>query len=285
MMHSSSYVRLGTVIFLTAATLLAGSQRASATLLTDPNDPRDWQGATVETFRVAFGFATRQDVINAQILDDGTFTDPSGLTFGNYIGPTNIGASGFTPDPTNPPAYTIPSPLGYAAAANARDYHWVQDATGFDDLVNGSNVWDLGGQANQVAVFPIVDHGPLPQEAMEYSVYLSNNPNDSNGWTLALIDKVYLEGWQGGAATADGFTTVWRLPNAQTFQYVSVSALGPSALEPFYGTDDELDAVAGLTFKGDAIGPSVVPEPASLSLMGLGGLAGLISRRRRRKLA
>ena len=109
--------RLG--IWLVCLLVVGGIvQSAEAALLTDPDDPRTWQGASVETFRVAFGFATRQDVIDAHILDDGTFVDPAGLTFGNYIGPV-VGASGFTPDPTSY-SYIIPSALGYAGAGSGR---------------------------------------------------------------------------------------------------------------------------------------------------------------------
>ena len=251
---------------------------AHAALLTDPDDPRTWQGASVETFRDAFGFATRQNLIDAHILDDGTFVDPAGLTFGNYIGPV-VGASGFTPDPTSY-SYIVPSALGYAGAGNARDYHWIQD-----NFFNGqlsANIWDLGGQANQVAVFPIIDHGPLPQEALEYTVYLSNDPGSASGWTQALIDKVYLEGWQPNPAIADGFTTVWRLPGMATFRYASVSALGPGALLPYSGVDDELDTVAGLTFEGSSVGGGpIVPEPASMLFFGIGLLSTAISKKKR----
>ena len=46
---------------------------AYAAPLTDPDDPRSWQGASVETFRTAFGLATRQDVIDLGLLEDGAF--------------------------------------------------------------------------------------------------------------------------------------------------------------------------------------------------------------------
>jgi hypothetical protein len=70
----------------------------------------------------------------------------------------------------------------------------------------------------------------------------------------------------------DGFTTVWKLPNGATFQYVSVQAVGSQALQPIFGNEDEIDTVAGLIAQGT--GGGVVPEPGSLALAGL-GLAAL----------
>ena len=46
-----------------------------------------------------------------------------------------------------------------------------------DGMVRGMKVIDLGGQANKAVVFPIIDHGPLPNEALEYTVYLTDNPS------------------------------------------------------------------------------------------------------------
>ena len=146
------------------------------------------------------------------------------------------------------------------------------------------HVFDLGGAANQAVVFPIVDHGPLPGEALEYSVCLSNNKfatslgtNGATDWVLAAIDKIYLEGWDVNQI-ADGFTTVWRLPNAEAFRYVNVFAGGASPFAFTRDGDDEIDAVAGLDFGGDPVG---VPEPSILLILGT-GLFALSLRRRRR---
>jgi hypothetical protein len=72
---------------------------------------------------------------------------------------------------------------------------------------NGT-ISDLGGQANQAVVFPIIDHGPLPYEAAEYTVYPTNDPTSTNlsHWYLALLDQVYLQGWEADSVSlADGW--------------------------------------------------------------------------------
>lgn len=255
--------------------LLALAGASSAAPLTDPDDPRSWQGANVETFRALFGFATRQDVIDAGLLDDGQFPNtvdyaatftrpevacgshPAGLNSSLYVGGVQ-GAAGFSTSPTDYGYVTVSnSPAEYAAAGRCLDMWWIQDL-GDGDLTSG-NVWDLGGPSNQVAVFPVVDHGPLPQEAIEYTVYLSNNPSateagtDGNThWVLAKIDRVYLEGWIT-TWIADGFTTVWRLPGGQTFRYANVVAGGVGSL--IHDGDDEIDTVIGLTAGGEVVCP------------------------------
>src|SRR5678815_4409508 len=62
---------------LTLALSAAFIQQAVAAPVTDPNDPRNWQGATVGTFAgLYFGSdtpANRQQVIDKGLLDDGLF--------------------------------------------------------------------------------------------------------------------------------------------------------------------------------------------------------------------
>ena len=266
--------------------LLLLANPVSAAPITDPNDARTWQGASLETFRSLLGYATLQDLVNSGVLDDGvfpptmlyanTFTWP-GAACGSH--PWNIGVSqyiggvqGAEGTSYNPAGYDYSTGVGnYADAARCLDMWWVQDL-GDGDVTTG-NVWDLGAPANQAAVFPIVDHGPLPQEAIEYTTYLSNNPNatvvgnDGNTeWVLATLDKVYLEGWIN-TWIADGFTTVWRLPGNQTFRYVNVVAGGQSSL--IHDGDDEIDTVIGLTTGGD-------PVPAQKTTWG--GLKSLYHR-------
>lgn len=276
--------KIGTAIGL--ATLLAFSQAAGAAFITGPGDPdygTTFQGASAATF-AALGFTIGTGPGDLKV-STGTFTDPAGFTFGS-VHTLNGAISGTTFDKIH---------FGYttygatAASANNRDYDWLQNIPGanttdpaFDTPWLGT-IWDLGGQANQAVVFPIIDHGPLPQEAAEYTVYLTNNPTSTNlaDWNLALLDQVYLQGWEDDSiALADGFTTVWKLPGGATFRYVSVRSIGSGALQPVFGNEDEIDAVGGLTVSGGGLG-TPVPEPMSLLLMG-SGLAALRFTRRRR---
>ncbi len=261
-------------LLLLASTLVL-PRVAPAAPITDPNDPRSWQGATLETFTFLLGFASNEALVAAGILDDGVFpntatyastfslanspclTSPPGITPPTYIGLVQ-GCSGYSYIPANY-GYTCggASLPDYAARGRCLDMWWIQDLG--DGDVTTANLWDLGGPANQVAVFPIIDHGPLPQEAIEYSVFLSNNPNattvgldGSTQWVAAKLDKVYLEGWIS-TWIADGFTTVWRLPGGQTFRYVNVTSGGPASLQ--HDGDDEIDTVIGLTSGGEPVCP------------------------------
>jgi hypothetical protein len=280
-MYYKNLARLAGAAFLSMASL-AGN----ATLITGPLDPNytlAFQGASAQTFHDQFGFTVGTGATDLKV-DTGTFVDPSGLIFGSVIVPHTT-ATGTTINKLNY-AYVIDSP---ANSGDARDYKWIQNNpghtlqgnTGADDPWNGT-IWDLKGQANQAVVFPIIDHGPLPAEAVEYTVYLTNDPlsTDKADWSLALLDTVYMQGWEGDStALADGFTTVWKLANGATFRYVSVRSVGSQALYPVAGDEDEIDAVAGLTATGGGVGQ--VPEPATLALLIAGFAAGFASRRKR----
>ena len=70
-------------------------------------------------------------------------------------------------------------------------------------------VFDLGGEANKVAIFAENDHGPQPCESLEYTVYLTNDPLaraqvddplttgvDPAKWNRAVLTKVFSKGWE-----------------------------------------------------------------------------------------
>jgi hypothetical protein len=266
-------------VFLFGALLLLGFSLQAAPCLTNGADQvgNPVFGATVQTF-INLGINP-----NTTCIENGLWTDPSGFSLGTYIKGAEV--SGFDTNPTCLGCYGIDPPGMEALRANSRDFHWVQD-NGNQGVFNGVTggapshgiVWDLGGQANQAVVFVYVDHGPVPQEVLENTAWLSNDPNAADaGWTQASLTHVYGAGWSADPNIADGFVAVYQLPNSATFRYVSVTWGGPGSA--WQDGDNEIDAVGGLTESGGGL---VIPEPSSMLLLASGALVGGLRLRKRR---
>lgn len=255
--------------------LNAGASRAA--LVTNPEDARSWQGATVGTFaQLYYGAdtaATRQLVIDNQLLDDGVF-DTTGYLPSTLI--TSVGqysgqGAGTSSDLTGVGGYGYTC-CGSAAtrfdAGNAVDNLWLQTSG-----VIGETVWDLGFQATKAAVFNTIDHGPLPQEAIESTAYLSN---DQVTWTPGVVERVWLEGFQPNLGIVwDGFAYAVGTGTSDTFRYASITWGGSGAL--IADGDNEINGILGT--RADF----TTPEPGTFAMMAL-GLSAMAAASRRRKI-
>jgi hypothetical protein len=264
---------------------LVATQAAHAALIVDPNDARSWQGATVGTFaQLYYGsdtLANRQLVVTNQLLDDSYFNASgySAATMIKYNGgnPNATGSYGTSLDqPNSVNAYQ--GSYGYTCCAgtaaqggNAIDNLWIQV-----NNVIGASVWDLGFQATKAAIFNTIDHGPMPQEAIESTVYLSN---DMINWTQAVTERVWMEGFYSDTSLLwDGFAYAVGTGSNDTFRYASIIWGGPGSL--IQDGDNEINGVMGLRANFEPGPGNGVPEPGTLALLGL-GLAGLGYLRRR----
>ena len=262
--------------FVGALIGFVGLHSAQAALLTDPNDPRTWQGATVGTFaQLYFGSdtpANRQLVIDRGLLDDGLFST-TGFTAAPVVQCAGCQATGRSFDTTGTGsfAYGDINAVSFTAAGSDVDAYWLQTGN-----VIGNAVWDLGAGATTAVIFNTIDHGPMPQEAIESTVYLSN---DRVTWMAAVTERVWLEGFMANTGILwDGFAYAVGTGTNTSFRYASIIWGGPGGL--IADGDNEINGVMGATRDFEPP-PKETPEPGTLGLFGLAIAAlGFVRRRR-----
>ena len=228
--------------------------------VTDPNDPRDWQGAKVNTFaKLYFGDdrqQTRQMIINEKLLDDGLFDVLKVYPAKLISGPDSFGPYGCQEQTDN--SGTGSFNFVFRPDSPEDTFNYVDNLGGASKAEVGGTVFELPFPSAKAAVFNNVDHPPLPEEAIESTVYLSN---DNINWTQAVVQKVWLEGWQANLGIKwDGFVYAVGTSTNETFKYVSVIHGGPGALQA--DGDNELNAIVGL----DENFEPTQPEEPSISV-------------------
>jgi hypothetical protein len=263
-----------------ASAMLFGAVASHAIPVTNPDDPRDWQGATVGTFaKLYFGsdtLANRQLVVDQKLLDDGLF-DFTGSSAATMIANSG-GASGISLDTlgTGTFGYNILPGGQQATAGGSIDQMWVQTSG-----VIGADIWDFGALASKAAIFNTIDHVPLPLEAIESTVYLSN---DKINWTQAVTERVWLEGFEANLGIKwDGFAYAVGTGTDAKFRYASIIWGGPGALQA--DGDNEINGVLGLNKDFTPV-VSAVPIPAALPMLASGlALFGFLARKRKGRQA
>lgn len=108
------------------------------------------------------------------------------------------------------------------SAGNTLNFRWLQaDVTPL--------IFDLGTPNCQALVFPSVDHDPAVYEALEFTVWGTNDPNAfatfPTGWSQGTLTKVYGKGWvdlvgNAGKETDDN-ASLWSF-GSSSFRYVAV---------------------------------------------------------------
>ncbi len=315
MVHSFVMVRTRLALALAAATLFLGSGARAATGVCDANPPASTQ-ACIDAIQTAGGVVN--DIFKDAQGRTATQLPVFGTVFDNWPGCDTTSWAGCAGVSTAP--YDCPGLYGCTAGvtntiANAQaymatvDHLWwhpcrlanhalvngCPDRTCIADGVDGSYfpweglVLDLGGPANQVAIFAQNDHGPQPCESVEYTVFLTDNPlsqeiiddpavqgADPQKWNRAVLKKIFTHGWfdvrtppdpVGHAACGDvneyaveddSMTTLFALPCGITFRYTSLVAGYDGKEFPacaYHSQEGEVDAVAGLTEEGSGVCP------------------------------
>lgn len=208
---------------------------------------------------------TVHDYTNVTV-DPGHYLVPEGTPGAQaiaYTGPIGLGRGGTLPacpyDDTWTGGQYTPTPLGHA---NAFDRYWFQIIS-----FSASVTYDLGAPHKQVYISLNQDHGPYPEEALEYRVGVANTaagPYTTLPTTTPI--KVFQGGWSttgefggdcnGNGALNDDYSALWQLPGF--FRYVRLT---PIAHTGGYN-EPEIDAVMGVVRRISVdIKPQSCPNP------------------------
>jgi len=247
-----------------AAALLATSARAVP--------PCSNPATCVVTDRVALAAITEDAVV------------PCDFRLGEYC-TGGDGATGIAPDPIGACGLnygnTLESP---ADAINSLDHHWLQSTT-------TPIVVDFGSPVTAALVFGAIDHGPLPEEGIEFTVWGSDSCDiDSfpTGWTKGTLARIWKRGWEDpiacqGQDNADDYVSQYSFASPGV-RYVAVHANNSITIfdDPTHATwqsqddsdpntrgwqsaDDEIDAVGTPNCDAGRVVAVAFPEPIAIA--------------------
>ena len=160
------------------------------------------------------------------------------------------------------PAFCTGGSWTPSSAASNYDHVWLQ----YEPPI----VWSASGPLSSVFAIPGVDHGPNPQENLEFIIWGSN---DQTTWEEGRILAIYRDGFDT-ADTAQGhsddYTSLWGF-NAAYVYFRATSGDHLVIDHNFSLGEGEIDALA-----------APIPEPGTLFLLGT-GLIGFARRGLRRR--
>ena len=170
---------------------------------------------------------------------------------------TNAPTTFVSSNPTVDYSYTTDGSTNPTAGLSP-DYHFLGSG---GTTPTTSPIWTFAVKTSDYYLYPAIDHPPLPSEALESSLWGSNDGGAT--WTLGTVAEVYEQGWDAAGFPDDGATR-WTFSSPVDLisaQMGLTQGVAGSPLPPYsYGDGDfEIDAVM-----------QVVPEPATLGLLGLG---------------
>lgn len=152
------------------------------------------------------------------------------------------------------------------------DYHFLGSA-GITPGSASSPIWTFSALASDYYLYPTIDHAPLPNEALESSLWGSNDGGST--WILGKVVEVYEQGWNSAGLPDDGATR-WQFSTPVNMISAVVGltqGVVGSPLPPYsYGDGDfEVDAVM-----------QAIPEPQTYAMFIAGlGLLGFVWQRKK----
>ena len=181
---------------------------------------------------------------------------------------TNAPTTYTSTNPTVDYSYTVDGSTN-ATAGFTPDHHFLGSG---GTTPATSPIWTFAAKTTDYYHYPSIDHGPLPGEALEASLWGSNDGGST--WTLGTVAELYEQGWSVAALPDDGAAR-WTFSSAVDMISVQVGltqGVVGSPLPPYSYSDGD--------FETDAV--MQVPEPATASLLIIvAGLFGCARRHRR----